>query len=589
MQFEAFPRYIEELSREISGRGNFMIPDYQRPYKWGIDECETLWNDIKDAFKEKQSESHFEYFLGSIVTYKNSETKNLDIIDGQQRITTLTLLFRAFYYYFAKEAPGEEQKGYLKNFGRFIWELDLGTDKIVFDKPFLKSEVITDQDGECLQKILIENLDFEYLEKSNSRYAKNFLYFKKAITDFINNTNNDETSGVLNFPKLCNTILGKTFAVLFVTCDSVDSAMTIFNTLNSRGMPLSNADIIKGYIYKNTKSKEEFAKKWKGISSDFEEYNSKDDMSVLFIQAMHVIRAINNYTDTTTLSVLDFFTKKKKGSFGYNDGYLVKQEKIDELMEFVEILVYFWANPQTYLSKKAYRYFNVLSLHQNDTWKFFVAFLVWRNKANFIKDKFNENFSKEFEIYLLDLLKAVTAKFLSNDASTNTIKELVFKMNAELNKGIDFSYNEKIFLPDGFMDLFSSSDKNRRLDTKKVKYILYLYAHIYDDFSSDIENYKLEVEHILPKTWQNINFDEWNEESHSEYLEQIGNKILLNKPTNIKCANNFFSLKQDKYKDSKNSQEVRDLGNRENKIWSKADIEARNKVIEKALRDFVTK
>ena len=196
---------------------------------------------------------------------------------------------------------------------------------------------------------------------------------------------------------------------------------------------------------------------------------------------------------------------------------------------------------------------------------------------------------KEFEIYLLDLLKAVTAKFLSNDASTNTIKELVFKMNAELNKGIDFSYKEKIFLPDGFMDLFSSSDKNRRLDTKKVKYLLYLYAHIYDDFSSDIENYKLEVEHILPKTWQNINFDEWNEESHSEYLEQIGNKILLNKPTNIKCANNFFSLKQDKYKDSKNSQEVRDLGNRENKIWSKADIETRNRDIEKALRNFIAK
>ena len=144
-------------------------------------------------------------------------------------------------------------------------------------------------------------------------------------------------------------------------------------------------------------------------------------------------------------------------------------------------------------------------------------------------------------------------------------------------------------LPDGFMDLFSSSDKNRRLDTKKVKYLLYLYAHIYDDFSSDIENYKLEVEHILPKTWQNINFDEWNEESHSEYLEQIGNKILLNKPTNIKCANNFFSLKQDKYKDSKNSQEVKDLGNRENKIWSKADIEARNRDIEKALRNFIAK
>lgn len=258
-------------------------------------------------------------------------------------------------------------------------------------------------------------------------------------------------------------------------------------------------------------------------------------------------------------------------------------------MNFIEILVYFWAKPQTYLSQKAYRYFNILSLYQNDTWKFFVAFLVWRNKADFTKDEFNENFSKEFEIYLLDLLKAVTAKFLSNDASTNTIKELVFKMNAELNKGISFSYKEKIFLPDGFMELFSSNDKNRRLDTRKVKSILYLYAHLYNDFSEDISNIKLEVEHILPKTWQNLNFGDWDAQSHSEYLEQIGNKILLDKELNIKCANDFFSMKQEKYKNLKNSQEVQDLGNRENKIWSKADIEARNKAIEKALRDFVAK
>ncbi|MCI7364323.1 MAG: HNH endonuclease family protein [Campylobacter lanienae] len=99
-------------------------------------------------------------------------------------------------------------------------------------------------------------------------------------------------------------------------------------------------------------------------------------------------------------------------------------------------------------------------------------------------------------------------------------------------------------MPEGFLNNFSSSDKNIKPDARKVKYLLYLYAHLYDDFSSDIQSYKLEVEHILPKTWQNTNFDEWNETSHSQYLEQIGNKILLNKLTNIKCANNFFSLKK---------------------------------------------
>lgn len=189
-------------------------------------------------------------------------------------------------------------------------------------------------------------------------------------------------------------------------------------------------------------------------------------------------------------------------------------------------------------------------------WRFFVAFLVWRNKNNFIKDEFNENFNKEFEIYLLELLKAMIVKILNNKTNTNEIKDLVFKMNAELNQNINFSYSK--FLPERFLN----------------------------NFSSDIESHKLEVEHILPKTWQNTNFDEWNEISHSQYLEQISNKILLNKLTNIKCANNFFSLKQEKYKENHNSQEVKELGNREDKIWSKADIESRNKAIEQALKNF---
>ena len=72
-------------------------------------------------------------------------------------------------------------------------------------------------------------------------------------------------------------------------------------------------------------------------------------------------------------------------------------------------------------------------------------------------------------------------------------------------------------------------------------------------------------------------------------MEQIGNKILLNKLTNIKCSNNFFSLKQEKYKENHNSQEVKELGNREDKIWSKADIESRNKAIEQALKNFINK
>ena len=82
-------------------RADFLIPDYQRPYAWDISECQTLWDDIfffmfpDDDFSKFDPEGD-EYFLGPIVTFKNSDNK-LEIIDGQQRLTTLMLLLRAFY------------------------------------------------------------------------------------------------------------------------------------------------------------------------------------------------------------------------------------------------------------------------------------------------------------------------------------------------------------------------------------------------------------------------------------------------------------------------------------------------------------
>ena len=105
MEFKPEKQYIAKLLGE-EGR-KFIIPEYQRPYRWTKDECETLWNDILGVFGN--GENIEEYFLGSIVTYKNDNKKLeiLEIIDGQQRITTLTLLFRAFYECFKKEKQKE--------------------------------------------------------------------------------------------------------------------------------------------------------------------------------------------------------------------------------------------------------------------------------------------------------------------------------------------------------------------------------------------------------------------------------------------------------------------------------------------------
>ena len=134
---------------------DFLVPDYQRPYAWGETECQTLWDDIftfaipeNDATKFQRDEV---YFLGPIVTFKNGSGKQ-EIIDGQQRLTTLMLLLRAFY-----ERSGMMQDPGTISMRKMIEQCIWKTDE--FDDPKkdalkIDSEVATDDDKEEFLAIL---------------------------------------------------------------------------------------------------------------------------------------------------------------------------------------------------------------------------------------------------------------------------------------------------------------------------------------------------------------------------------------------------------------------------------------------------
>lgn len=164
-------------------RADFLIPDYQRPYAWGEDQCQTLWDDIfafsfpnndYEAFDENE-----EYFLGSIVTYKN-EIEKSEVIDGQQRLTTLMLILRAFYDKFAN-MQDKNSKQTRELIEKCIWKTDtFGT----ADKSALKidSEVATDNDkGEFLELLCTG----EVKPNSKSQYVNNYQFFQRKIDEFL--------------------------------------------------------------------------------------------------------------------------------------------------------------------------------------------------------------------------------------------------------------------------------------------------------------------------------------------------------------------------------------------------------------------
>lgn len=134
----------------------FLIPDYQRPYAWGEEECRTLWEDIL-AFAIPNNEpdkfnDDAEYFLGPIVTFKNDDGK-VEIIDGQQRLTTILLMLRVFYAKIESLCTRNEDIVVLfSDLGKCIWMSRSRRDRSN-GIPKLESNVICERDSDELNVI----------------------------------------------------------------------------------------------------------------------------------------------------------------------------------------------------------------------------------------------------------------------------------------------------------------------------------------------------------------------------------------------------------------------------------------------------
>ena len=212
--------------------------------------------------------------------------------------------------------------------------------------------------------------------------------------------------------------------------------------------------------------------------------------------------------------------------------------------------------------------------------------MVWKNHLEFKQVKFNvAKFSEDFDKFLPKLITISSLLLLNNNATINTAKEIIFKMNVALKTNDWSNIRIKQQMPN--FETFLQNLEN--MDSRKIKFILFLYSNIYADFTENANTAKLQIEHILPKQWQNANFNGWNENLHNQYLEQIGNKILLPDKNNIKSSNHFFAKKQDEYQKITDLKEVYELGIKEKKEWLKEDIESRNKEIYQRLNDFFSK
>lgn len=538
---------IGKLFGEMQNK-KFIIPDYQRPYKWDIEKCETLWVDIEN-FSQTDARLGADYFLGTIVSYKN-DNGNQEIIDGQQRITSFMLMLRAFYKKLEDMTEDEDVVGLKNQIVPCIWDINPISQKVSDkSKIHIQSLVATEEDNETFHKILETGVASE---SAKDNYSKNFIYFKKKCDDYA-------THNPMQWKELCVTILQKCI-ILPIECDAQDTALTIFSTLNDRGMPLTDSDIFKAQIYRNKNTdedKKKFTTQWKELT----QICKQGDLTIddVFRYYTHILRA-RKEDKSKEVGLRKFYA---------SDSY--ERLKDENLMSEITQLAEFWRlvnkdiepdEENTYtLSTNTKKYLHCLKCYPNEYWKYATSVFFLRNKDS-------ETFEQDFELMLKKLISYLFAKFI--DAPTvNAIKDDIYATCISLNqkRGLQFkiNFNEN-----------SLKNKIRELASSRLsRALLLLDAYLNPAQKSKIPE-TFDIEHIFPKKWQNTNYNGWNKKDATEYLDKFGNKIVLEKKLNIQAGNGYFGVKKEKYSRS-DIAIVKDLSNYPKEDWLKLDIEEREK------------
>lgn len=535
---------IGKLFSEMQNK-KFVIPDYQRPYKWNIEKCETLWSDIEN-FSQTDAKNGADYFLGTIVSFVN-ENKDQEIIDGQQRITSFMLLLRSFFKKLDDMVEDEDVMGLKNQLAPCIWDINPISQK-VSDKTkiHIVSEVATEEDNEVFHNILETGISSD---NAQDNYSKNYKYFKEKCDEYA-------TINPMQWKELCVTILQKCI-ILPIECDAQDTALTIFSTLNDRGLPLADSDIFKAQIYRNFNTETErkkFTETWKELTQICKE--GKTSIDDIFRYYSHVLRA-RNQDKTKEVGLRKFYA---------HDTY--KRLKDENLMSEIMDLANFWRyvnsnqEPEkiTYaISNESRKHLHCLNHYPNEFWKYATSVFFMKNK-NSVK------FDNDFQNILKQLIAFLFVKFIESP-SVNAIKDDIYSSCISLNLSNELNYrinfNEELLKQQ--IDNHSSSRISRAL----------LLLNAYSDSEQiDLIPINFDIEHIFPKKWQDTNYNGWSKEEADLYLDRFGNKIIFEKKLNIQAGNGYFGIKKLKYNQSKISTVIK-LSKYNKNDWMKDDIENR--------------
>jgi len=508
------------LAKIFSSDFEYVIPSYQRPYAWTVDETAELFDDLYDFYQSEQDDT---YFLGSIVLIKEEEKPFSEVIDGQQRLTTLTILIASI----ANRLIGNTQDQFMK----YIKEPGNEFESLA-SKPRLS---LRERDraffADYVQELKFKELFEKDLQTFANESQRNIKLNSKLLHDRIDTflTSSESIRAFAMF-------LVQRCYLVAVSTPSQKSAFRVFSVMNSRGLDLLPTDIIKADIIGAIEKQfgkdlaNSYTEKWE----DLEVQTGRNGFNDLFGHIRMIFSRVK-----AKKALLEEFREQ------VIDNIDSSKSLIDDILEsYAE--AYQIAKTQQYVSTENAQLVNAylkwLNRIDNSDWlPVAILFLSkYKNDSEFVARFFKnlerlaaylhitaKNVNQRIERYaevLLELQK--------NQASQQAVESIT--LTSQEKEEMQAALNGKIY----------------EMTARRRNYLILRLDSFLADSAASYDPSVLTIEHVLPQTVEpNSQWElDWPDESkRKEWVHKIANLVPLTQSRNSKARNFDFKTKKSAY------------------------------------------
>jgi uncharacterized protein with ParB-like and HNH nuclease domain len=513
----------------------FRVPEYQRPFSWVDDHFDDLVNDLLEADRGQ------EYFLGTLVLQRKDQNNNYDVVDGQQRLTAISILLACI-----------RDRLEDKKFKDRLHDKLLQTENVLDGVPQkIRLEV---KDRKIFNEIVI-TIDGTLSKRSERGLPEPEWRYVRAVNIFREKLDRLDQSDLQSLSKF----ISQKCVLIYLSTSTFDDAFRLFTIVNDRGKQLRRIDILKSVnidptIVRSDTVRNKIAQQWEDLEKEVGE--------TTFESIFHLIRFI-------------FIKEKPQGDLLKEfEERIFKKNLVSKGEKFVDLVVDYVSTYKSLFDDRDIDFDDEITSNKYKSLMFIMNSEFdaseWKACVLFFAKKFEGKYLFEFLLKIEKVYMEQWVKGIRKDErykAYSDILRLIDDSNTPVDVINKISYNTSV--------IKEACDNENFYGAGYSKYFLLRLELLAAEHDTAIDFVAKSIEHVLPQNPKaNSDWAQWNNLAEvKSYVNKIGNLVLLSKSKNSSAKNYNFQVKKERYLTPRVTSYPRSVEILSQQIWDKSIIE----------------